>query len=66
MDDMARVRLGEAARHLAGDVQGRTQRQRPAPDLRRQRFTVVKAHDDEEFSVGRFFQSVNHADVGVI
>ena len=47
MDDMTGVRFGEPARYLTTDVESLRERERTAANLRRQRFTVVKSHDDE-------------------
>src|SRR5690242_460043 len=66
MDDIVRMSFGESARDLPGVVDALPRGKRTKLEFFRERGALVIAHDDEKLSIGRFFEAVNHADIGVI
>ncbi len=66
MHDIPRVRRFQAVRDLHGDFAGLAKFQGAAANFLRQRFAVVKGHDDEGAAVAGFFHAMNHADIRMI
>ncbi len=60
------MRLGEALRNLNSDIERLVDRERPALDLRLERFAFVAGHGDEELPLGGLVDFMDSADVRVI